>query len=296
MRLEPLGQHRGGGLGVGVEVDDEEVADVVPRRRRDEARPAARRARDGVALERHAFSRVWSGTPCISRLSRSDGDRGLVEAEVGARRQRAPGVGRVAVVRPARAARGRPRAAPCRSTARRSTPPRRSARTRRCCRRRRGASGPSRASGRGGRGGRARPHLPDVDDVEGEVVEVRVALVHERHDVVVGADVQPHAAVAEPVGQPHAEHVDVEVLLLVDARGEEVDVAELARVAERDARRPARAWPTSRDAGSAYGSRWIALPSRSASSMWPSTRRARDARAPSRCAPRRRASSARASS
>ena len=46
----------------------------------------------------------------------------------------------------------------------------------------------------------------------------RVALVDQRHLVVVGADVQPHAAVAEPVGQPHAEHVDVEVLLLVDAR------------------------------------------------------------------------------
>ena len=50
--------------------------------------------------------------------------------------------------------------------------------------------------------------------------------------MVVGADVQPDAGVAEPVREPHAEDVDVEVLLLVDARGEEVDVAELARVAD----------------------------------------------------------------
>ena len=67
MRVQTLRQHRDRRLGIGVEVDDEEVADVVPRRRRHQARLAARRARDRVALERHV-----SVTPCISRLSRSE--------------------------------------------------------------------------------------------------------------------------------------------------------------------------------------------------------------------------------
>ena len=55
------------------------------------------------------------------------------------------------------------------------------------------------------------PHLPDVHHVEGEVVQVAVALVHERHHVVVAIDVEPYAPVAEPVRYPHAEHARVEL-------------------------------------------------------------------------------------
>jgi hypothetical protein len=55
------------------------------------------------------------------------------------------------------------------------------------------------------------PHLPDVHYVEGEVVQVAVALVHERHNVVIAAYVEPHAPVAEPVRYPHAEHARVEL-------------------------------------------------------------------------------------
>ena len=53
-------------------------------------------------------------------------------------------------------------------------------------------------------------HLPDVDRLEREVVEVRVAEVDERHHVVVGVDVEPDPGLAEPVGDAHPEHVDVE--------------------------------------------------------------------------------------
>jgi hypothetical protein len=75
-------------------------------------------------------------------------------------------------------------------------------------------------------------HLAHVDGVEGEVVEVRVSLVHERHHVVVGVDVQPDAAVTEPVGDPHAEHVRVEGHPVPERAGEAVDVAEPARASD----------------------------------------------------------------
>ena len=47
--------------------------------------------------------------------------------------------------------------------------------------------------------------IPRVDHVEGQVVEVRVALVHERHHVVVGVDVEPDPVAGQPVRDPHAE-------------------------------------------------------------------------------------------
>src|SRR3954447_18140080 len=80
MRLQALGQERDNGLRIGVEVDDEEVADVVPRRWRHETRPAARRTRNRVALQggakAHGATSSWtsgaSGTPRVSRLSRSE--------------------------------------------------------------------------------------------------------------------------------------------------------------------------------------------------------------------------------
>ena len=56
-----------------------------------------------------------------------------------------------------------------------------------------------------------------------------VAEVDERHHVVVGVDVEPDARLAEPVGEPHAEHVGVEAEAGLDVAGEAVDVAELAR-------------------------------------------------------------------
>ena len=53
-------------------------------------------------------------------------------------------------------------------------------------------------------------HLPDVDRVEGEMMEMRVAEIDERHHVVVGVDVEPDARITEPVGEPHPEHLGVE--------------------------------------------------------------------------------------
>ena len=72
-------------------------------------------------------------------------------------------------------------------------------------------------------------HLPDVHGVEGEVVEVRVAEVDERHHVVVRVDVEPDARLAEPVREPHPEHLGVEADARLDVAGEAVDVAEPAR-------------------------------------------------------------------
>ena len=83
-------------------------------------------------------------------------------------------------------------------------------------------------------------HLADVDGVEGEVVEVRVALVDERHHVVVGVDVEPDARLAEPVGDLHPEHVRVEGDVRPDVAREAVDVPEPARPAEVDGRRGPR--------------------------------------------------------
>ena len=82
-------------------------------------------------------------------------------------------------------------------------------------------------------------HLPEIDQVEGEVVEVRRALVDQRHHVMVRVDVEPDAPVAEPVRHAHAEHVRVERDVLTERAREEVDVAELARmVARQVGRRP----------------------------------------------------------
>ena len=61
----------------------------------------------------------------------------------------------------------------------------------------------------------------------------------ERHHVVVGVDVEPDAVLAEPVGEPHPERLGVEAALLVEVAGQEVDVPELARVADDGA--PGRA-------------------------------------------------------
>ena len=75
-------------------------------------------------------------------------------------------------------------------------------------------------------------HLTDVDDIEREVVEVAVTLVDECHHVMVAVDVKPHSAVAEVVTEPHAEDLVVKVALFVEVSGQEVDVAELARVTD----------------------------------------------------------------
>ena len=207
MRLEPLGQQRCGRLRVGVEVDDEEVADVVPRRRGHQAGATVGRARNGVALQGHTASFVRRGWQRRSEHLEALAlgvDRRLVEAEVGARRQRAPGVRREAVVGPAArlvvglqllhvavqldealllddphvggdvAADAVARRAPAEPAAVAAEVVERDA------------------------------HLADVDDVEGEVVEVGLALVDERHHVVVGVDVEPDAVLAEPVGELHA--------------------------------------------------------------------------------------------
>ena len=58
-------------------------------------------------------------------------------------------------------------------------------------------------------------HLADVDDVERQVVEVRVARLDERHDVVLGVDVEPDAGVAEPRAQPSALALSVPVAVPV---------------------------------------------------------------------------------
>ena len=68
---------------------------------------------------------------------------------------------------------------------------------------------------------------------------MRVARVDERHHVVLGVDVEPDARLAEPVGDAHPEHVDVEGLVRRQVAGEAVDVTEPARPAEVDGRRGA---------------------------------------------------------
>ncbi len=83
-------------------------------------------------------------------------------------------------------------------------------------------------------------HLPDVDRVEGQVVEVGVPSVDERHHMVVGVDVEPHAAVAEPVGDPHAEHLGVEGHTVMDRAREAVDMPEPPRPTDMHRRRGAR--------------------------------------------------------
>ena len=73
VRVKAGGQARDGLLGVGPELDDEEVADVVPRRVRNERRAPFGRARDRVAPERHYATSSSGGStwPRVSRLSRS---------------------------------------------------------------------------------------------------------------------------------------------------------------------------------------------------------------------------------
>src|SRR5579875_2432284 len=217
--LEPCRQQRRGRIRVGVEVDDEEIAHVMPRWRWDEARLAARRGR-----QRHAqhFKALPLG-----------GDRRLVEAEVGARRQRPPGVGGEAVVRPAARlvirlelfhvaveldeagllddphVRGDVAADPMPHG-----PPREpatvTAEVVECI-----------------------AQLADVDQLKGKVMEVGIALGDEGHHMMIAAGVQPHALIAEPIGEAHAERLGVEALLLDERAGQEVDVAEPAWVPKR---------------------------------------------------------------
>ena len=152
----PSGRRRDGRR-VGPVLDHEEVADVVPRRRRDERGAALGRARDGEAAQRHRRASRRRRQELAEGLAALPLplDRDRVEAEVRARRQRPPRVRRVAVVRVYARHVVVLRAAPCRSRARRSTPLRRSGRSSRRCRRSRDAPGPNRASARAGRGGRA---------------------------------------------------------------------------------------------------------------------------------------------
>ena len=65
-------------------------------------------------------------------------------------------------------------------------------------------------------------------------------VVDERHHVVLGVDVEPDAGLAEPVGDPHPEHVRVERDVRVDRAGQAVDVPEPARPADVHGRRGAR--------------------------------------------------------
>ena len=58
------------------------------------------------------------------------------------------------------------------------------------------------------------PHLPDVHHVESEMMEVGSALVDQRHHMVLGAEVQPHPVLSEPIGHAHPEPVAVEAQLL----------------------------------------------------------------------------------
>jgi hypothetical protein len=99
------------------------------------------------------------------------------------------------------------------------------------------------------------------------------------HHVVVAVDVEPDAAVAEPVRQRHPEHARVEVGLLVDRAGEEVDVAELARRAD-DAVAAGRTCDV-QVVPAAVGQDRTRLPSGSATR---SRRRLDDARSASKCA------------
>ena len=68
-----------------------------------------------------------------------------------------------------------------------------------------------------------------VDEIEREVVKVRRRLADERHHVMVGVDVQPHALDAQVVGDRHAERVAVEVAHRLELPRQHVDVPELAR-------------------------------------------------------------------
>src|SRR5436309_10814304 len=76
--------------------------------------------------------------------------------------------------------------------------------------------------------------LAPVDELEREVVQVRVALVDEGEGVVIGVDVQPDARAAEAVGDAHPEYLRVEGRLLLELRGQEVRVPELARAKARE--------------------------------------------------------------
>jgi hypothetical protein len=83
------------------------------------------------------------------------------------------------------------------------------------------------------------PKLAPVGHLEGQMVEVRVAPVHERDRVVIGAQAQPGAGVAEPVAHAHAEDVAVEIAHLVEVGGQHVHVAEPARMEPAESRRRA---------------------------------------------------------
>ncbi len=76
VRVEPVGEEGDGLVRVGPVVDDEEGADVVPRRVRHEGGAALRRPRDREALQRahlgHPSGGGGSGAPRVSQLSRSD--------------------------------------------------------------------------------------------------------------------------------------------------------------------------------------------------------------------------------
>jgi len=68
---------------------------------------------------------------------------------------------------------------------------------------------------------------------------MRPARLHERHDVVLGAGVEPDARCAEPVGDAHPERLDVEGLVRRQVAGQVVDVPEPTRPAQVDGARGA---------------------------------------------------------
>ena len=205
--LEPGRKHGADCIRIGPVLDHEEVTDVVPRRVRDERGTSLRGARRRVAAAQ--WRRRQRLAEQLEALTLPL-DRGRVEAEVRARRQRPPGVGGKAVVRPV--ARhvvvaellhvaveldealllDDPHVA--RDVAADAVPHR----------------APPEPAAVAGQPVEQVAHLADVDDVEGEVVEVRVALVDQRHHVVVGADAKPDPLCAEAVADAHPEDVAVE--------------------------------------------------------------------------------------
>src|SRR4051794_13635338 len=76
--------------------------------------------------------------------------------------------------------------------------------------------------------------LAEIDRVEGEVVEVRRALVDQRHHMVVRVDPEPHPCRSEPVADLHAKHLGVETDTVSELAGQTVDVAKAPRPSRMD--------------------------------------------------------------
>ena len=92
------------------------------------------------------------------------------------------------------------------------------------------------------------PQRAPIDQVEREMMEMRGRLADQRHHVMVGVDVQPHALCAEVVGHPHPEHITIEIAHRLELTREHIDMPSLR------ARKPGkcrRRLPRRRDTGRA---------------------------------------------